>query len=379
MKTRITALDCFRGHLPFKQAFSHSSAMRDRGESVFVRVTGSSGRTGIGEGCPRKYVTNEDINTASRFLGSMRSPIMKLAGLHELQDFELENRGLIDANPSAWCALELALLDLFSKQEGVNVESMLGLSHAKTSYQYSAVLGTGDLPAFTVEFDRYQKMGFSDYKVKLSGDLIRDNERSVLLSDPLSKYTLRADANNLWGIEAEAVEYLGALNWPIHAIEEPLRCRNISALAALQPSLKKSIILDESLTRLDQVTEMIAYDIPWIANIRVSKMGGLLRSLELVKKLKKHGIDIIVGAHVGETSLLSRVALVLADAAGTSLVFQEGAFGEHLLRTEPMNHLVQFGEAGILDAESIAWRDDPGFGLSWRPGFTGRASVRLLH
>jgi len=40
---------------------------------------------------------------------------------------------------------------------------------------------------------------------------------------------------------------------------------------------------------------------------------------------------VIVGAHVGETSLLTRAALTVANSARDLLVAQEGAFGTHLL------------------------------------------------
>jgi hypothetical protein len=98
-------------------------------------------------------------------------------------------------------------------------------------------------------------------------------------------------------------------------------------------------------------------------------MGGLLRSLEMIGKLRELDIDITIGAHVGETSLLSRAALILADAAGRHLVAQEGAFGEHLLQSDPMTTLIQFGKEGKLNPDSMIYRNYHGFGLSCSPEF----------
>ncbi len=60
-------------------------------------------------------------------------------------------------------------------------------------------------------------------------------------------------------------------------------------------------------------------------------MGGLLRSLNVAEAARRRGIPIVVGAQVGETSVLTRAALVVARSAGDRLLAQEGAFGTYLL------------------------------------------------
>ncbi len=49
-------------------------------------------------------------------------------------------------------------------------------------------------------------------------------------------------------------------------------------------TLDTRIILDESLLRADQLERFCDSTDRWIANVRVSKMGGLLRSLELARE-----------------------------------------------------------------------------------------------
>ena len=102
----------------------------------------------------------------------------------------------------------------------------------------------------------------------------------------------------------------------------------------------------------------------WIANIRVSKMGGLLRSLDVVAAARQAGLGIIVGAQVGETSLLTRAALTVAQAAGPALVAQEGAFGTHLLQRDVCDPPVMFGAGGVLDPGPYHFDTAAGFGLT---------------
>jgi len=65
--------------------------------------------------------------------------------------------------------------------------------------------------------------------------------------------------------------------------------------------------------------------------IRVSKLGGLLRTLTMIRAARTRGLGIVVGAQVGETSILARAGIVAAHAADSSLVGYEGAFGTRLL------------------------------------------------
>ena len=140
------------------------------------------------------------------------------------------------------------------------------------------------------------------------------------------------------------------------------------------------IVLDESLLRASQLDGL---DSPerWIANVRVSKMGGIVRSLEVVEKAAKLGMGVIVGAQVGETSILTRAALGVMQAARPVLVASEGAFGTHLLRDDLTVPCLMFGDGGVLRAPEGAApglvggaRDDAATGAVTEP--TARARAR---
>ena len=138
------------------------------------------------------------------------------------------------------------------------------------------------------------------------------------------------------------------------------------------------IILDESVTRIADLDALPDPAAQWIVNVRVSKMGGLLRSLDVVAAARRRGIRIIVGAQVGETSLLTRAALTIATAAGNLLVGQEGAFGTHLLAADVCDPPLMFGRGGILTWTSQDAARLPGFGIaagSARPAGRGPHAV----
>jgi L-Ala-D/L-Glu epimerase / N-acetyl-D-glutamate racemase len=190
----------------------------------------------------------------------------------------------------------------------------------------------------------------------------REKLRALTLAE-VSPQAVRADANNLWGEWKNALHHLAALNYPFFAIEEPLRSGDYAGMLRLGTTLDTQIILDESMQRIDQLRYLEDSDSHWVANIRVSKMGGLLRSLEFVEAARRLGLNVIVGAHVGETSVLTRAAMTVAAQASGILLAQEGAFGTHLLSRDVIEQPIMFGKGGLLDVVSGA-ASSPGFGLS---------------
>jgi hypothetical protein len=78
---------------------------------------------------------------------------------------------------------------------------------------------------------------------------------------------------------------------------------------------------------------------------------------------------VIVGAQVGETSVLTRAQLTAARSAGDALVAQEGAFGTFLLERDVCDPPLMFGAGGVLDASAYPMLTGPGLGVGTSPIF----------
>ena len=352
----LVAIEASPLRLAFKQTFSHASASRREGESVWVRVRTRAGNHGRGEGCPRDYVTGETLAGALAWIDGRRADWQReLQDLAALRAWVDANRSEIDANAAAWCAVELAVLDALARDAGQSVEALLGLPALSGSFLYTAVLGDSAAERFEAELSTYRRFGFGAFKIKLSGVPDRDQAKvAILRRAGIAPEAVRADANNLWLDAGSALAALAQLEYPFWAIEEPLRAGDAAGLVRVAQARGCAIVLDESLLRGEDLARLQGASQDWIANLRVSKMGGLLRSLALVTRLREAGIRVVVGAHVGESSLLTRAALTVAQAARDLLVGQEGAFGTHLLERDVVLAPLQFGAGGVLAAPAHA-------------------------
>lgn len=347
---------------PFRQRFSHASATRDRAESLLVRVELDKGQLGFGESCPRRYVTSEDLQTVMAFCHSVTTEIVeRVYDTESLRCWVHKNRARIDENPAAWCAMELALLDAFSRAAGQSVEQCLALPPiTEEEFYYSAVLDNSSQTVFKSMLTAYLSLGLKDFKVKLSGDIHADKAKVSTIRQKSAQYRLRLDGNNLWQESAIAIDYLSQLPSPLYAVEEPVRVGDYEAMVEIAAAVGCKIILDESFLTLKSLTDLRRFTLqPWILNLRVSKLGGLLRSIEIIDRARALGIPMIIGAQVGETSLLCRAALTLAKLAGPLLIAQEGAFSTLLLRDDIFHPNLVFGHGGRLAPQVGCF----GFGL----------------
>lgn len=361
-----------RLQIPMRTRFKHASAERKVADSVWVEARRGAA-CGLGEGCPRDYVTGESGEGALAWIEARRDELASALGsLESLRAFAEANREAIDANPAAWCAVEIAALDLLGCEAGKPVEALLGLPESRGPFRYSAVVSDEPLERTDGLLTLYLAAGFRDFKFKVSGDLPEDRSKLALLVRKCDEGghgtpRIRVDANNLWAGDPDAAAaHLEALGAPLFGVEEPLGARDVEGLSALSQRCALPIILDESLCRREDAEPFAGRAGRWIGNVRVSKMGGILRSLEVVERIRALGWPVIVGAQVGETSVLTRAALIAATAGGEGLTAQEGAFGTLLLARDAVEPVLQFGEGATLELPE-AVRTAPGLGLAPAP------------
>jgi L-alanine-DL-glutamate epimerase-like enolase superfamily enzyme len=351
--------------IPFRTTFRHASASRDTTQAIWVEARSGGGLSGYGEGCPREYVTGEDLASARAFLETWDDDLRRLVvDFASLRNWVVGHAAIIDRHPAAWAAAECAILDLLGHVAGCSVEKLLGLPDLCGDFQYTAVIGDAEPEAFATQLAQYRKAGFNRFKIKISGDVARDSLKvAALVAAGIAPAMVRIDANNLWPDADTAIDALSALEYPCFAVEEPLRPGDYAGMLRIAQALDTHIILDESLLRSSQLDDLGGLGVACVVNLRVSKMGGVLRSLELLQALREREIPVIVGAHVGESSVLTRAALTVAAAAGEHLLAQEGAFGTHLLQHDVAKPPLMFGPGGVLSVASAGLKGS-GWGLN---------------
>ncbi|MCG6158233.1 enolase C-terminal domain-like protein [Rubinisphaera margarita] len=358
---KIVRLELIALRVPFAVTFRHAGAERSETLSIWTEAEDEQGNIGYGEGCPRSYVTGEDLTTCRTFFDRIHAAVVESVNdLDDLRQLGTEREAEIDHSPSCWCAIESAVLDLLCRRSQLAVEDLLGLPAVEGSFRYTAVIGDQSAESFEKQLRQYVGFGFEQFKIKLSRDAERDRTKWNLLNDAgIDAERIRVDANNLWQSCVEAVGYLGPWKDQFRAIEEPIVAREYAGLEQLARELDRSVILDESFLCRNDFSHLQGDPDRWIVNLRVSKLGGIVRTLQIIEEARSRGIRVIVGAQVGETSLLTRLGITAASAARDLLVGHEGAFGTHLLQHDVVEPPLMFGPGGRLNLHDVPYGRGP--------------------
>jgi len=357
---KLNQLKLEKLEIPFHTSFKHAQGERKATEAVLASAYDVQGIIGYGEGCPRSYVTLETIESCFAFFDAHREAILQVDSLDSLRAFKSAHHAGISQNPAAWCAIETAILDLLAKVENKTLEALLGLSEIDGRFQYTAVLGASSHESFKAKMQLYVEAGFTDFKVKIVGDDPLDSQNLGALRAALPNAKIRIDANNLFKNADEAIADLSRFAKDTWAIEEPIGPRDYEGLKKISEHLGCKIILDESFLSIEDLSHIDSSI--WIPNLRISKLGGLLNSLEIARKCEERGIQFVIGAQVGETSILTRLALSVANSYRHCVIAQEGAFGTYLLEHDICAEPIMFKVQGLLELDT---KGTVGLGLTF--------------
>jgi len=356
----VTELQLFAVDLPFKTAFRHAAAARTTSGSLFLRMTLDSGVEGWGESLPRAYVTGERREGAFALLRDSILPALvgrRFPSLPEVVSFLEKCDGKAPSEwvgpdvpqTSAWCCVDLALLDAFGRaSDQLAAPGGQPSEGALARYRYSGVVSAGRGWPYVKSLLKLRAFGFRQVKLKVERDGALPAARRArrLLG---RRVDLRVDANMAWDVDQalEVIQQLRAVG--IRSFEQPIAAGDLAGLARLVAESSAQIVVDEGLSDRESLQALISQRACTGANVRISKCGGLVGAYARCREALDAGLVLQVGCQVGESSLLSAAHLALLSALASlrpGVRYAEGCFGRHLLREDPVVPLVQFGYGG---------------------------------
>ena len=353
-QVRIVSSEILAVDLPFRRTFGHSAASRNASDSLFLKCATEDGSVGFGECLPRVYVTGESRDGAysllrdrvlPRLIGMAFASYEEVWAFLNLCDGKAPRDWVAPDVPqtAAWCAVDLALLDVFGRAFG----QCMFPPNAKdglASLQYSGVLTYQPRIRLARSCLLFRLYGLKQVKVKVGR---RDDLDTVKTARSVlgRRADIRVDANMAWslGQAAEAMQEMSHLG--IRCFEQPLAAEALDDMARLIRETGLEVMADESFSERDSLLRLIEKKACTGINVRVSKCGGLAASLRRCREARDAGLMLQIGCQVGESSLLSAAQLALL-ARVSDVAYAEGCFGRHILKEDVTEPVLQFGFGG---------------------------------
>jgi L-Ala-D/L-Glu epimerase len=394
---KVASIELFRIRLPFRVRFEHRAAVRKESAGLVTRIVLDDGTVGWGEGVPREYVTGENVESSAQAVREFYVPLVRplspadfsqaVTGAASLPTLPQKGRVF----NAARCSVELALFDAYGRcfrkklseaaaflpgpdtpgpipaaDQGVSsVGTRAGVQTSGERYRpaATAVLPAGGPLKVRWLYRAFRTAGFRDFKLKVG---FPDDERrfGFILAKAGRKdqkrITVRADANGAWTLQEAEKNMTTLMRTGVHHFEQPLAKDDWDGYRRLAAGIgPQAVILDESLRTIEDAHRAARERLSQGFNIRISKNGGFCPSLEIARLAGAHGIDIYLGAMVGETGILAAAQRHLL-AAAPRVTAVEPAFNRFLLKRDIV-HMSRPGRWSIKPRSLDS--DCPGFGL----------------
>jgi muconate cycloisomerase len=203
--------------------------------------------------------------------------------------------------------------------------------------------------------------GFRHCKVKVGMPGQDDADRLQRIRRWLGRrMDLRIDANEAWHAEALVERIEPLTRYQISCLEQPVPHPQVDALAELRQQIPVPVMLDESLTSLQDGKNAIEKGTCDLFNIRLSKNGGFLNCLRLAALAQAAGLGYQLGVHPGESGVLSAAGRHFASSV-RAIRYLEGSYDRHLMKENLTSEDMTFGYGGWAPALTA-----PGLGMTIR-------------
>ncbi len=361
---KISTIEVYQDSKPFEIAFHSGQAFRTRSESVILRVGYDNGLFSCGESAPRAYVTGETLSSVTGLIRNVFAPHLLHREIRNLQDVEsilneLEvycRQKTSKSYHSALGAVDIALLDGLGQLEKKPIALYLGAPLLNPAAADSISVPFLSADAIRQLFLRIRHYPLKNLKVLVGGNLSWNVERLAFLRSLFGEdIDLRIEVNGKWEFDQGCLHLKELKKFRISAVEQPLPAHDLEGMRCLKEETGIPVVADESLCTLSDAKRLIESRACDIFNIKVSKCGGLLRSRAIAKLALSAHVPCQLGAHVGETKILTAAGKHFA--ATTYLSRIEGGYSFLLFGVEGCQELDERLSEPGLGIHSHHWID----------------------
>lgn len=220
----------------------------------------------------------------------------------------------IRGHQMARAAVEMGVWGLEAERRGVSLARLLG--GTRDEVETGVAIGLQPSAEALVEKARQAVAdGYPRVKIKISPGA--DVEPLAAVSSAVGDgVALTADANSAYTLDdADHLARLDDLG--LEMIEQPLAWDDLVRHAELQQRLETPICLDESITSLARVEDMLRLGSGRIVNLKPGRVGGLTESLAIHELCRRRGVPLWCGGML-ESGIGRAYNVALASLPGFS-------------------------------------------------------------
>ena len=246
-------------------------------DSTIVGVETNGGLVGYGEVCPLGpfYLPAyaDGVRAGLREL----APHLLGADPRELHKLNLQMDAALKGHPYVKSGIDIACWDILGQAAGLPACTLMGGRFGEGVRLYRAI--SQESPEqMAAKVAGYRAEGYTRFQLKVGGDPDRDIDRIRRVREMLKPGDrLVADANTGWK-QHEAMRVVRAVRDIDVYIEQP--CLTYDECLVVRRHTDHPFVLDENIDGLDLLLRARADAAMDVVNLKISKLGGLTRTLQ---------------------------------------------------------------------------------------------------
>lgn len=287
-------------------------------ENVLITLVLENGIEGYGEAAPLEPINGENQATALAVLNCCKDFLIG-KDVSKFRAIAEQLKGVFWAQVTARCAIEMALLDAFTKTLNLPLHKFLGGMENTIETDYTIDIVDPDTARKNAI--KLTQDGYKILKTKVGKNLKKDIDRILAIKDGAPNCDITLDANQgFTPYEAlHCLEELEKNNIRPILFEQPVIKYDLEGMKFVKDNTSVPIAADESVFTSYDAVNVVRTDCADVINIKTMK-SGIIETLNIYAIARSANVNLMIGCMLESVLSLSASVHIAAGLGGFSFV-----------------------------------------------------------
>ncbi len=296
------------------EPFTIAIGTKNRAENAIVTLVLENGLEGYGEAAPLEPINGENQATA---LATLRSCQDFLVGqdVAQFRTISQQLKLVFWAQVTARCAIEMALLDAFTKSLNLPFYKFLGGAQSQIETDYTIGIVASD--AAKAQATKLAQSGYHAIKVKVGKNIRQDVERIVAVKAAAPECEITLDANQGYTPyqALQCLEELEKNNIRPALMEQPVAKQDLAGMKFVKDHTTIPVAADETVFTSYDAINVVKSGCADVINIKIMK-SGIVEALDIAAIARSANLSLMIGCMLESVLSMSASVHIAAGLGG---------------------------------------------------------------
>lgn len=299
--------------IPLEESFKIAIGTKYSIENVLITIQLENGIVGYGEAAPLEPINGENQATALATLNSCKDFLIG-KDVSQFRQVSKHLKSVFWAQVTARCAIEMAMIDAFTKTLDIPLYQFWGGAESKVETDYTIDIVSPETAKMNAI--KLKAKGYNTIKTKVGKKLVDDIDRILAIKDGFPNCGLMLDANQGYS-PGQAVHFLAELEKNgirPEIFEQPVMKHDLRGMKFVKDHSSVPIAADESVFTSADAIEIVRTGCADLINIKIMK-SGIVEALDIATIARSANMGLMIGCML-ETKLALSCSVHLAAGLG---------------------------------------------------------------